>query len=81
MSDETRRIIIKKGTGVPTIPTSADHRDGSWLATDIYEGEFYLDTASNGLYTNINGVTTSLNPTSGLAGNNFVFVFDKNDFP
>lgn len=81
MSDETRRIIIKKGSGVPTIPTSNDHRDGSWLATDIYEGEFYLDTASNGLYTNINGVTTSLNPTSGLAGNNFVFVFDKNDFP
>lgn len=81
MSDETRRIIIKKGAGVPTIPTSADHRDGSWLATDIYEGEFYLDTASNGIYTNINGVATSLNPTSGLAGNNFVFVFDKNDFP
>ena len=40
MSDETRRIIIKKGAGVPTIPTSVDHRDGSWLATDIYEGEF-----------------------------------------
>ena len=81
MSDETRRIIIKKGAGVPTIPTSVDHRDGSWLATDIYEGEFYLDTANNQVYTNINGVATSLNPTSALAGNNFVFVFSKNDFP
>ena len=81
MSDETRRIIIKKGAGTPTIPTSPDHRDGSWISTDIYEGEFYLDTANNQVYTNINGVVTSLNPTSSLAGNNFVFVFSKNDFP
>ena len=81
MSDETRRIIIKKGAGVPTVPTSPDHRDGSWVSTDIYEGEFYLDTANNQVYTNINGVVTSLNPTSSLAGNNFVFVFSKNDFP
>lgn len=81
MSDETRRIIIKKGAGVPTIPTSNDHRDGSWLATDIYEGEFYLDTTNSELYTNISGVITSLNPTSGLAGNEFIFVFSKLDFP
>jgi hypothetical protein len=51
MSDETRRIIIKKGAGVPTIPTSADHRDGSWLATDLYIGEFYMDTVTGNIYT------------------------------
>ena len=51
MSDETRRIIIKKGAGTPTIPTSADHRDGSWLATDIYEGEFYMNTTTGSIYT------------------------------
>jgi hypothetical protein len=51
MSDETRRIIIKKGTGVPTIPTSPDHRDGSWLATDLYIGEFYMDTVTGNIYT------------------------------
>ena len=51
MSDETRRIIIKKGAGVPTIPTSNDHRDGSWLATDLYIGEFYMDTATGSIYT------------------------------
>jgi hypothetical protein len=51
MSDETRRIIIKKGAGVPTIPTSADHRDGSWLATDLYVGEFYMDTVTGSIYT------------------------------
>jgi hypothetical protein len=51
MSDETRRIIIKKGAGTPTIPTSADHRDGSWLATDLYIGEFYMDTVTGNIYT------------------------------
>ena len=51
MSDETRRIIIKKGSGVPTIPTSNDHRDGSWTASDIYEGEFYMDTDNGSIYT------------------------------
>jgi hypothetical protein len=51
MSDETRRIIIKKGDGVPTIPTSNDHRDGSWLATDIYIGEFYMNTTTGSIYT------------------------------
>ncbi len=81
MSDITKRILIKRGSGTPTIPVSSDHRDGTWLATDIYEAEFYLDTANNQVYTNINGVITSLNPTSSLAGNNFVFVFSKNDFP
>ena len=51
MSDETRRIIIKKGSGAPTIPTSVDHRDGSWLATDLYIGEFYMDTVTGSIYT------------------------------
>lgn len=65
MSDETRRIIIKKGSGVPTIPTSNDHRDGSWTANDIYEGELYIDTDSgqvyinNGAITNLSNITTA----------------------
>ena len=64
MSDETRRIIIKKGAGTPTIPTSNDHRDGSWLATDIYEGEFYLDTLSNEIYTATAGVIINVSSPS-----------------
>jgi hypothetical protein len=51
MSDETRRIIIKKGSGVPTIPVSSDHRDGSWVATDLYIGEFYMNTLTGSIYT------------------------------
>ena len=53
MSDLTARIIIKKGQGTPTIPTSSDHRDGSWLSTDIYEGEFYLDSTTGIIYTRV----------------------------
>jgi len=82
MSDLTARIIIKKGEGTPTIPTSSDHRDGSWLSTDIYEGELYLDTINGLNYTRYDNTIVELFPTStGLAGNEFVFVFSKLDFP
>ena len=64
MSDITKRIIVKKGNGVPTIPPSADHRDGTWIATDIYEGEFYLDLLSNDVYTNSGGVIVNITATS-----------------
>lgn len=44
------RMIIKRGAGAPTIPVSSDHRNGDWLATDIYEGEFYMDTDTGLVY-------------------------------
>jgi len=82
MSDITKRIIIKKGAGVPTIPSSTDHRDGTWLATDIYEGELYLDTVTGFNYTRYGSTIVDLFPSSsGLAGDEFVFVFSKLDFP
>ena len=82
MANETRRIIIKKGTGAPTIPSSSDHTDGTWLSTDIYEGELYLDTTSGLNYTRYDSTIVELFPTStGLAGNEFVFVFSKLDLP
>ena len=49
--DQKRRLINKKGNGVPTVPATSDHRDGSWLATDIYEGEWYLDKDTGTAYT------------------------------
>ena len=82
MANETRRIIIKKGTGVPTIPSSSDHTDGTWLASDIYEGELYLDTVTGLNYTRYDSTIVELFPSStGLAGNEFVFVFSKLDLP
>ena len=51
MSDITKRIIIKKGVGIATIPASADHRDGTWISTDLYIGEFYMNTVNGKIYT------------------------------
>jgi hypothetical protein len=51
MSDITKRIIIKKGVGIATIPSSSDHRDGTWLSTDLYIGEFYMNTTNGKIYT------------------------------
>jgi len=65
--DQSARIIIKRGSGVPTIPVSADHRNGDWIATDIYEGEFYQDTATGIVYTR-NGATIEF---AGTGSENF----------
>lgn len=46
--DQYSRVVHKRtqvsGT-TPTIGPSDDHTDGSWVNTDIYPGEFYLDMA------------------------------------
>ncbi len=47
------RMIIKRGRTAPTVPVSNDHNDGSWIDTDIYEGELYLDVFHNKLYTRV----------------------------
>jgi len=50
------RIIQKysKEAGVvPTIPISNDHLDGTWISTDLYEGELFLNTADQILYTRV----------------------------
>lgn len=36
---------------IPTVPTSSDHTDGTWLETDIYESEFFVNTADNKVFT------------------------------
>ena len=66
--DLNARIIIKQGSGVPTIPVSADHRNGDWINTDIYEGEFYQDTATGLTYTRSTAgiIASSGLPTSGV---------------
>ena len=51
--DKYERRTIKMGAGVPTIPASTDHRNGDWIATDIYEGELYMDTNTGQTYTRV----------------------------
>lgn len=48
MQSTNFRNLIKRTntTGeVPTIPVSNDHTDGTWISTDIYSGEFFINAA------------------------------------
>jgi hypothetical protein len=52
--EEFKRMILKVSdveNDVATIPSTNDHTDGSWLNTDIYEGELFLNVVNNILQT------------------------------
>ena len=54
MSTQDSRIKIKRSTvsaTVPTIPSSNDHTDGSWIATDIYKGQLFYNQADDVLWS------------------------------
>lgn len=58
------RILLKRSTDVgvvPTIPASSSHTDGSWINTDIYSGEVFLNTHNERMFVrtgdNINEIT------------------------
>lgn len=47
--DQYSRVVHKRtqiSGATPTIGPSDDHTDGSWVNTDIYPGEFFLDMGS-----------------------------------
>ena len=47
------RILLKRSTVagvVPTIPASSTHTDGSWINTDIYSGEAFLNTVDQRIF-------------------------------
>lgn len=51
-SVERRVVKISSIAGeVPTIPASDDHTDGSWIATDVYVGEQFFNSADGIMYT------------------------------
>lgn len=62
--DSFSRIVIKQGAGVPTVPASADHRNGDWIATDIYEGEQYMNTDTGVLYSRNGSAITTIGGVS-----------------
>jgi len=61
MATQDSRIKIKRSTvsaTVPTIPSSNDHTDGTWIATDIYKGELFFNQADGILWSrDDNGVS------------------------
>jgi hypothetical protein len=68
------RIRIKRSTTAleaPTLPPSTDHTDGTWTKTDIYDGEFFVNTSDGKLYLNTGGVIKGLlfdDVSPGLTG-------------
>lgn len=67
--DEIFRIIVKEGAGTPTVPASNDHTDGTWIDTDIYEGELYRDTVADLFYSRSGATIILLSPPSGSSVN------------
>lgn len=70
-----RRMLIKRSSitlEVPTIPNPAvatdvnDHTQGGWLATDIYEGELFINTADNKAWIRYNSGIVQLASASGF---------------
>ena len=54
MATQDSRIKLKRSTvnsTVPTVPSSNDHTDGTWIATDIYKGELFYNQADGVLWT------------------------------
>ena len=65
--NEFKRMIIKVSdvtNQVATIPTTNDHTDGSWLNTDIYVGELFLNITDDVLQTRTDVGIVVLNPPS-----------------
>ena len=61
MATQDSRIKLKRSTvtgAVPTVPSSNDHTDGTWIATDIYKGELFYNQADGVLWSrDDNGVS------------------------
>lgn len=65
------RILLKRSTvsgEVPTIPGSSTHTDGTWIPTDIYEGEAFLNTADARLFTRAGSTIKEIGLQNSLVG-------------
>ena len=62
------RIITKYSSfpgETPTIPISADHNDGTWLPTDLYVGEMFVNVADNKAWVRGMGGIFQIGATGG----------------
>lgn len=60
------RMVIKQGNGVPTVPATDDHGDGSWLETDLYVGEWYQDLDTGKIYNRTDFGISEIVDSSGI---------------
>jgi hypothetical protein len=64
---EYKRLILKNSTGAPTVPVTASHDDGTWVDTDLYPNELYVDVDTGLLYLNVGGSIVQVTaPSPGL---------------
>jgi len=65
------RILLKRSTTagqVPTVPGSSSHTDGTWIATDIYEGEAFLNVTDARLFTRAGSTIKEIGLQNSLVG-------------
>lgn len=65
--DETR-IVIKYSTisgQEPTIPLSDDHGDGTWIPTDLYIGELFMNSVDNKIWIRTDNGIMPIGATGG----------------
>lgn len=65
------RILLKRSTvagEVPTVPGSSTHTDGTWIPTDIYEGEAFLNVTDARLYTRAGSTIKEIGLQNSLVG-------------
>ena len=70
MATQDSRIKLKRSTvtaTVPTVPSSNDHTDGTWIATDIYKGELFYNQADGVLWTRGDSGIECIQGTAKLA--------------
>ena len=72
---QTYRMVQKMGLSDPTIPPNDNFNDGTWLETDIMEGELYLNYFTKTLFTQLNGEIVMI--TKG--GESYYQVIDDED--
>jgi hypothetical protein len=71
MCNEVKRMVVKltdQAGVVPTVPGTDNHQDGSWLATDIYKGEFFFNQADGIMYTRDDSGIVQVQITSSGTG-------------
>ena len=68
--------ITTSGKGF-TVPTSNDHTDETWLATDLYVGEFGINLTDDKVYVRTNNGILELAVGTASTGVETVFVYDS----
>jgi hypothetical protein len=71
------RILIKSSTVtgvIPTVPASNDHTDGTWLVTDLYKGELFVNQADNKVFTRTASGIIQIYPTATMEASSFILI-------